>query len=112
MKKFLCILFLLAAVVGMSAQITNNGMNISEKEKYAEVIYSAENSEIKIINPVDTDYSVRIYNLTGVEVKRIDNIKPGVSRVSASELKKGVYLLKVSPAPNNVLSATFKVMIK
>ena len=112
MKKIFGILFFMAFVIGLSAQVSNNNVSVADKEKCAEVVYLADNSEIKITNPVDDNYSVQIFNLTGIEVKRIDNAKPGVFKISTSELKKGIYLVKVSPVPNSAIPAIFKVLVK
>ena len=112
MKKLFGILFFTTFVIGLSAQVSNNNVSIADKEKCAEVVYLADNSEIKITNPVDADYSVQIYNLTGIEVKHINNAKSGVFKISTSELKKGIYLVKVTPVPNSTAPAIFKVLIK
>ena len=102
----------MTVVVGLSAQVSNNNISVADKEKCAEVVYLTDNSEIKISNPVDTDYRVQIYNLTGVEVKQINNAKSDVLKISTSELKKGIYLVKIYPVPNSAIPAIFKVLIK
>ena len=112
MKKIFGILFFMIVVIGLSAQVSNSNISIADKEKCAEVIYLTDNSEIKITNPVDSDYHVQIYNLTGIEVKHIDNAKSGVLKISTSELKKGIYLVKVYPVPNSTIPAIFKVLVK
>jgi len=109
MKKYFYILFFGFATFGLFAQTTED--NESDKEKCAQVIYLENNSEIKIINPVDTEYLVQIYNLTGIVVKQVENVKPEVSKINISELIKGIYLIKITPVPN-LPSATFKVVIR
>jgi len=109
MKKFLSILLFGFATFGLFSQTTED--HDSDKEKCAQVIYLEDNSEIKIINPVETEYLVQIYNLTGIIVKQVENVKPEVSKINVSELIKGIYLVKITPVPN-LPSATFKVVIR
>ena len=109
MKKCLYILFLGVSLFGLFAQTTDD--QESDKEKCAQLVYLEESSEIKIINPIETEYLVQIYNLTGIVVKQVENVKPEVSKINVSELIKGIYLVKITPVPN-LPSATFKVVIR
>ena len=97
------------SLFGLFAQTTDD--QESDKEKCAQLVYLEESSEIKIINPIETEYLVQIYNLTGIVVKQVENVKPEVSKINVSELIKGIYLVKITPVPN-LPSATFKVVIR
>ena len=109
MKRLLYFCFFYIATFVLFAQ--SDEPVIHDHEKCAKVVYFEENTEIIITNPVDTEYLVQIYNLTGIIVKQVDSIKPEISKVNVSELIKGIYLVKITPVPN-LPSATFKVVIR
>ena len=113
MKKYLFLFFILIFVGGTFIQSQNIVVQDQEhdQEKCAKVVYCEESSELIITNPVETEYLVQIYNLTGIVVKKVENVKPEVTKINISKLIKGIYLVKITPVPN-LASATFKVVIK
>lgn len=70
------------------------------------------NSEIVVENQVDKDFSVQVFDLTGKEISRSD-VSDGSSvvRIKTSQLKRGVYLIRLTPVAN-APSATFKIMLR
>ena len=114
MNKYLYLFSLFIIVVGLFAQSDNKVIvqeQEQEQEKCAKVVYLNESSELLITNPVETEYLVQIYNLTGRVVKKVENVKPEVIKINISELIKGIYLVKITPVPY-LTSSTFKVVIK
>ena len=117
MKKYLHIIFIMVAAFGLVvtyglfAQPPEEIEHHADDEKCAKVVYLEDSSEIKITNPVETEYLVQIYNLTGIVVKQEEEIKTEVIRINVSELVKGIYLVKITPVPH-LQSATFKVVIR
>jgi len=112
-KRHLCIIFIWIASCAIYAQSDEVVVfdDFEDNEKCAQVVYLEESSEIIIKNPIDTVYILQIYNLTGIVVKKIEDVKPGISKINVSDLIKGIYLIKITPVPD-FPSATFKVVIR
>ena len=108
MNKYLYLFSFFIIVVGLFAQSDND---VPIQEKCAKVVYLDESSELMITNPIETEYIVQIYNLTGRVVKKVENLQPEVTKINISDLIKGIYLVKITPVPY-LTSSTFKVVIK
>lgn len=89
--------------------------NYSEAEgEKAVVVYMDGHTGDLVVNnaSVTTSYEIQLFDLTGKEViKVVQEPETPISRIQTSQLRKGVYLVRVTPAPN-APSVTLKVMIR
>jgi archaellum component FlaF (FlaF/FlaG flagellin family) len=107
---FIFCFIVVSVLFSQSTETVNHDID-HDHEKCAKVVYHEDNTELIITNPVETEYIVQIYNLTGIVVMQVENVKPETSKINVSELNKGIYLVKITPVPN-LHSATFKVVIR
>lgn len=96
---------------GSSGQYVANSINTQDIVEETRLFYDSSNHEIVINNSFDGNYIVQVFNLTGTEVLRKDVLKSTNTHIAASQLRNGVYLVRVSPVKNQP-SATFKIMVK
>lgn len=80
-------------------------------EKVASVFFDASSLELVVKNSFDGNYMVQVFNMTGMEIFRHQVLKTPLVRIRASQLHNGVYLVRITPAPNQPF-ATFKIMVK
>lgn len=107
---------MLLFVVGSSlndskGQTMASGKTTSTSEKVTKVLFDSSNFEIIVNNPVDGNYLVQVFNLTGSEIIRHDVLLSSSARIPASKLRNGVYIVRITPTPNQP-SATFKIMVR
>ncbi len=80
-------------------------------EKVASVFFDSSSLELVIKNSVDANYLVQVFNMTGTEIFRHQVLKTPLARIRASQLHNGVYLVRITPVPNQPF-ATFKIMVR
>lgn len=83
-----------------------------EAEKAVIVYVDGTTGDLVVTNAVMTSYEVQLFDLTGKEVlKTVQEAETPTCRIQTSQLRKGIYLVRVTPAPN-APSVTLKVMIR
>ena len=85
--------------------------SVQTVENETAVFFDKFNSEIIIKNIVEGKYLVQVFNLTGTEIIRHDSLATNTTRISATTLRNGVYLVRVTPTINQA-SATFKIVVR
>ncbi|ASB50243.1 T9SS type A sorting domain-containing protein [Alkalitalea saponilacus] len=85
----------------------------SNEEPVVKTSVSVNSSgDIIVNNPGEKTYTIQVFDLTGKEILRREVIsETGVQTLSSSSLRRGVYLVRVTPA-SNAPSATIKIMIR
>lgn len=96
---------------GSSVESLAKSVNTQDIVEETRLFYDSSNHEIVINNSFDGNYIVQVFNLTGTEVLRKEVLKSTSTHIAASQLRNGVYLVRVSPVKNKP-SATFKIMVK
>jgi len=86
--------------------------NEISEEKAVVVFVDAFTGELVVTNHVNSSYEIQLFDLTGKEVFKVlqDQGTP-TRRIQTSELRKGIYLVRVTPA-SNTSSVIVKVMIR
>lgn len=81
-------------------------------EKAVVVFVDSSTGDLVITNHVNGFYEIQLFDLTGKEVlKVVQEPETPTRRIQTSQLRKGIYLVRVSPAPD-APSVTLKVMIR
>jgi len=103
---------ILVNVFFLLASFNLNASNNIEGSVRTTVFFNAASHEIVIINPVSTSYLVQVFDLTGVEINSL-NVGAGTSntRLSTSEMSRGIYLVRVSPV-SDAITSTFKILVR
>ncbi len=84
----------------------------AEEEKAVLVYVDGSTGDLVVTNHVNASYKIQLFDLTGKEViKVVQDPETPTRRIQTSQLRKGVYLVRVTPAPN-APSVTLKVMIR
>jgi hypothetical protein len=106
--RSLLIVILLFLTGGYAAAFSSE----ADEEKAVIVYVDATTTDLVVTNPVKTAYEIQLFDLTGKEVVRVvQEPETPTCRIQTSQLCKGIYLVRVTPAPN-VPSVTLKVMIR
>lgn len=117
MRILRLLLFVLFILVlnrqGSEAQTVAGSKSNQEKSETTQssVFFQNSTQELIVKNEVQGKYLVQVFNLTGTEVIRHDVMNASMVKIPATKLKNGVYLVRISPVPNQP-SATFKIMVK
>lgn len=84
----------------------------TSEEKTVIVFVDGSTGELVVTNHVNSSYEIQLFDLTGKEaLKVVQDHETPTRRIQTSQLRKGIYLVRVSPAPN-APSVTLKVMIR
>jgi len=107
-RKFLFFCVLLG-LWGLFALDVRAGNSVAENQ--LKVFTDSYTGELVMQNPIEGAWQVQLFDLTGKEVFK-QQIEEGtmVYRMDRSALRKGIYLLRFTPAPG-VEAATIKVML-
>ncbi len=83
-----------------------------EAEKTVVAYVDGSTGDLVVTNHVNASYEIQLFDLTGKEViKVVQDPETPTRRIQTSQLRKGIYLVRVTPA-SNAPSVTLKVMIR
>ncbi|TCO08719.1 T9SS type A sorting domain-containing protein [Natronoflexus pectinivorans] len=93
-------------------KVTGATFDFSEEPAVKTTVSVNTNGDIVVNNPDEENYTIQVFDLTGKEILRREVISEiGAQTLSSSSLRRGVYLVRVTPA-SNAPSATIKIMIR
>ncbi len=97
-------------VIG-SSYYANTESN-TESNIQTTIFTDSQSNEIVISNPINKNFIVQIFDLTGNELfKQEFPSNNNIIRISSNQLKPGIYLIKVTPAVS-APSVTAKIIFK
>jgi hypothetical protein len=78
----------------------------------ATAVFDNSSGELVVTNLVESEYLIQVFDLTGQEVARREVASGNTKvRISSSQFRRGVYLVRVTPA-SNAPSVTVKIMMR
>jgi hypothetical protein len=82
------------------------------EEKSVLAFVDSSTGELVVTNQVSSAYEIQLFDLTGKEVLKVaQEPESPICRIQTSHLRKGVYLVRVTPSPD-APSAILKVLLR
>lgn len=102
----------LVILLVLAGSYTFTSATETSEEKAVIVFVDGSTGELVVTNQVNSSYEIQLFDLTGKEVlKVVQDHETPTRRIQTSQLRKGIYLVRVSPTPD-APSVTLKVMIR